>query len=185
MVYWLCECECGNTVIRTSKALRKGITTSCGCNSICDITRQRFGKLTAIERTEQLRHGSYVWKCQCDCGNTCYYSVNELKSGCQSCGCQTKTHLKAVHTEYFQHNTQINKIKSDKPAKNNTSGKRGVSWNRFTGKWVAVISFQRNRYYLGSYNDLKEAIAAREQAEKHIYGEFLKWYEENKKSGKE
>lgn len=184
-VYWLCQCDCGNTVLRTSKALRKGYTTSCGCNSITDLTGEHFGMLTVLERTEQRRHRSYVWKCRCDCGNICYYSLNELKSGCQSCGCKTKIHMKNVHAEYFNHNTQINKIKSDKPAKNNTSGKRGVSWNRFTQKWVACIMFQRKRYYLGSYNDLQEAISARKQAEEHIYGEFLKWYEENKKSGKE
>ena len=33
-VYWLCECDCGNTTIVEASKLKSGHTTSCGCNQI-------------------------------------------------------------------------------------------------------------------------------------------------------
>lgn len=30
--YWLCQCACGNKVVRGKSAMRKGTTTSCGCD---------------------------------------------------------------------------------------------------------------------------------------------------------
>ena len=53
-----------------------------------DITNQRFGKLVALNPTDERKHGSIVWKCQCDCGNIHYVSTENLLSGnTQSCGC--------------------------------------------------------------------------------------------------
>lgn len=28
---WICKCDCGNEIVVTGKALRKGTTQSCGC----------------------------------------------------------------------------------------------------------------------------------------------------------
>lgn len=53
-----------------------------------NIARQRFGKLIAIEPTEKKdANGSIVWRCQCDCGNTSFVSVNTLRRQI-SCGCE-------------------------------------------------------------------------------------------------
>ena len=95
-VVWECSCECGNTAFITAKSLRNGNTQSCGClhkdtirkNFSKDITNQRFGNLVAIKPTDERRHGSIVWECQCDCGNTHYASTELLLAGrCKSCGC--------------------------------------------------------------------------------------------------
>ncbi len=45
----------------------------------------------------------------------------------------------------------------------NTSGYTGVT--RSKGKWVASISVNKFRYRLGAYDELEDAIAARQQAE--------------------
>ena len=29
--HWLCKCDCGNKVTRSKSGLRKGLSTSCGC----------------------------------------------------------------------------------------------------------------------------------------------------------
>jgi len=58
-----------------------------GCKLI-DLTGKRFGKLVAIEPTEERRGGSVVWKCQCNCGKTSFVSSRNLISGrTKSCGC--------------------------------------------------------------------------------------------------
>lgn len=37
--------------------------------------------------------------------------------------------------------------------------------------------FQKKKHYLGRFEDKDEAIKVRKEAEKNIFGEFLKWYE--------
>lgn len=93
---WLCQCDCGNQKIVLTRSLRSGNTQSCGClhkeivakNFSRDITNQKFGNLIAIEPTQDRKHGSVVWKCQCDCGNIHYTTAELLLNGkTKSCGC--------------------------------------------------------------------------------------------------
>ena len=39
----------------------------------------------------------------------------------------------------------------------NTSGYKGVSWDRKSGKWLAQISVKNKKIYLGRYDDLETA----------------------------
>lgn len=55
---------------------------------------------------------------------------------------------------------------------NNSSGKTGVSWDRTKQVWVANIRVHNKQKFLGYYNDINEAIIAREKAEEKYYGEF-------------
>lgn len=52
---------------------------------------------------------------------------------------------------------------------NNTSGFRGVSWFRPSGKWWARIGHNGRRVSLGHYSDLISAVAARMAAERAMY----------------
>lgn len=53
-----------------------------------DITGQKFGRLTALEPTNERYHGSVVWKCQCKCGGEYLGPTLSLLSGrVKSCGC--------------------------------------------------------------------------------------------------
>ena len=49
---------------------------------------------------------------------------------------------------------------------NNTSGHPGVCWNKRKSKWVAQITHNQKQIYLGCFNTVEEAIAARKAAEK-------------------
>ena len=92
---WQCECDCGNKRSVESANLTNGRVTSCGCvikTRLIDLSGQRFGKLLAIERTENVGNGT-MWKCQCDCENKTIVNVNAyaLRSGhTRSCGCIAK-----------------------------------------------------------------------------------------------
>ena len=55
---------------------------------IKDLTGQKFGKLIALEPTDQKRNKSVVWKCRCECGNIVYATSRNLQIGdIKSCGC--------------------------------------------------------------------------------------------------
>lgn len=54
----------------------------------------------------------------------------------------------------------------------NTSGVKGVCWAKDTKKWQAQITWGGRQLYLGQFYKLKDAAAARAQAEKGIFGEF-------------
>lgn len=50
--------------------------------------------------------------------------------------------------------------------KNNSSGVRGVSWNKGSNTWIASIQYNKKFYSLGSSKDFTEAVYLRYTAEK-------------------
>lgn len=54
---------------------------------LIDLTGQRFGRLTVIERCGVATSGHALWECVCDCGNHHTTTSNQLHSGTKSCGC--------------------------------------------------------------------------------------------------
>lgn len=62
--------------------------------------------------------------------------------------------------------------KNKKVYKTNTSGISGVVWNKKNKKWIAKICYNYKQKFLGSFNNLEDAIIARLKAEKEYYGEF-------------
>jgi hypothetical protein len=71
-----------------------------------DLTKQEFGRLTAIEPTKKRCGTHIIWECLCKCGNKCLVSSGNLKSGnTQSCGClvlDTNTTHGMSHTSEYQ-----------------------------------------------------------------------------------
>lgn len=53
-----------------------------------DISGQKFGRLTAVERIDTDKRGELIWLCQCECGNTTKVRSSHLRNGrTKSCGC--------------------------------------------------------------------------------------------------
>lgn len=68
---------------------------------LVDLTGKKFGKLTVIERTENIGN-RVAWLCKCDCGNEKVVRGDDLKTGnTKSCGCY-RDEFKRVHG----HNTK-------------------------------------------------------------------------------
>ncbi len=167
-------------------------TRSCGCYNISknqfkneDITGKTFGRLTAIRPTDKkVSNGATIWECRCSCGNITYSSIGLLKKGgVRSCGCLStensikngKNAGKTIKEEYCIAGTNINNLTA-KIRKNNTSGIKGVCWDKRRNKWLAQIRFQGHNYHLGRYTKIEDAAEARKEAEKNIFGDFLDWY---------
>ena len=117
------------------------------------------------------------WKCVCDCGNETVVGQTLLQTGkTKSCGClqaeQIKDNMKFIDGTSV---TMLLARKSGAPIASNTSGHNGVYRNKRTGKWTAQITFKGKTYYLGSFAELRDAIAARKRGEE-MYDVFLDWY---------
>jgi hypothetical protein len=56
----------------------------------------------------------------------------------------------------------------------NTSGYRGVSWDKTRNKWVSVITKNQKRMHLGYFECIKEAYKIYCNAAKKYHGEFAK-----------
>lgn len=55
-----------------------------------NLTGLRFGRLVAVEATQERSHGCVVWSCRCDCGKWKELRGPHLtrqKSPVRSCGC--------------------------------------------------------------------------------------------------
>lgn len=56
--------------------------------------------------------------------------------------------------------------------KSNTSGHKGVQWNKRLSKWVACIQVDKKSKHLGVFENYDDAVFVREQAEEKYYGEY-------------
>ena len=69
--------------------------------------------------------------------------------------------------------TQISRLTSTKLISTNTSGCRGVYFDKRTGLWRARLKFKGKLMNFGSYKTFEEAVKSRKDSEQQIYGEYL------------
>lgn len=138
--WWKCECKaCGKIKSFRSSVIKK--SKSCGCirnhnplsekakkqlqnmqqkNSL-DLIGQRFSKLVVLSYAPEDKqvyyngHHKRTWLCQCDCGNQCYVTTENLRRGdTPSCGCITRENrhkqLKDLSGQKFGHLLVLNYI---------------------------------------------------------------------------
>lgn len=56
--------------------------------------------------------------------------------------------------------------------KNNTSGYKGVSWHKKTGKWSVGIYYNYKRIYIGLFKNIKNAAKAYNDKAVELYGDY-------------
>jgi hypothetical protein len=56
----------------------------------------------------------------------------------------------------------------------NTSGRKGVTWNRRCAKWQAGIKVNGRSYHLGLFDSIDDAHDAYANAAKQFYGEYAR-----------
>lgn len=160
---WKCKCvKCGRIKEFSVYKLVNNTISRCECQSSAyKLLNNKIGLLTVIG----VVNGKC--KCKCECGNEIIVTVSDL---CwrRSCGCMGDIE-ETKHTKLTWVVNNGQKLRSD-----NTSGVRGVL--RANGKWGARITFQKETYWLGTFDEKKDAIAARKEAEYHLYRDFLEWY---------
>lgn len=184
---WLCKCSCGNTIITTGKLLRKGETKSCGCiktkpnrykfkDNICIATTfSGVQHIFDIEDYDKVKN--ITWRLT-DFG----YIYGVYKNKKQVFIHQLITDFKYSTIDHINGNKLDNRKCNLRPAtpsqnamnRHNTpkSGYIGVYQRKDNNKWAAKICINYKPIYLGSFDNIEDAIIARLKAEKKYCGEF-------------
>lgn len=61
---------------------------------------------------------------------------------------------------------------ASKTYSNNTSGRKGVYWDKNRNKWLVTITVNKKTHHIGRYDNFDDAVKAREDAEKKYHKEF-------------
>lgn len=106
-VKWLCRCECGTERYVLERSLAYHGTESCGClrkervSQVLgvDLTGQKFGELTVLQRSEKRGRAGVQWLCRCSCGAEYEVSGTLLMTGRRT-RCGSKVHeKKRIYTD--------------------------------------------------------------------------------------
>lgn len=128
---WLCQCECGNTVVVSStNLLRTNSTKSCGClrhtssPTLIDLRGKTFGKLKVIEKDPDSKPGKAKWICECKCGNIVSVLSDSLRNGkTRSCGCARSQIKHDLTNQTFGFLNVIEPVKNERIKGNETRWK--------------------------------------------------------------
>jgi hypothetical protein len=71
--------------------------------------------------------------------------------------------------------THAQNMQNQKAQASNTSGYKGVSFHKHTGKWVANIRCNGKQNHLGLFDTPQVASIAYIEAAKRLHGEFASW----------
>lgn len=79
-------------------------------SKLIDLSGQRFGRLTVIER-KGTQCGHPTWRCLCDCGEETIVASNHLRSGAvTSCGCFRQESITRKNTMHNGTKTRLFRI---------------------------------------------------------------------------
>ncbi|KKN85523.1 hypothetical protein LCGC14_0278460 [marine sediment metagenome] len=108
---------------------------------------QQFGRLTIIKRVGTGQFGSALWKCACECGNSCIVTSQVFTGKLTSCGCWHKEHCSRIgkSNQLPYGESEFNAIYSNykRQAKN-----RGLRFDLNKKRFRKLIS--KNCVYCGS-----------------------------------
>lgn len=121
-IMWHCRCDCGREKDVGARALKTGMSMSCGCLQkervsealTDDLVGRKFAHLTVVSRNGSWYPKNYngltikggvraVWHCKCDCGGECDAVGELLKNGdITSCGCSHTSKYEFYVAEYLE-----------------------------------------------------------------------------------
>ncbi|WP_026326784.1 hypothetical protein [Paenibacillus ginsengihumi] len=142
-----------------------------------DLSGQRFGRLVAKRIIGKAAKNSNVWILDCDCGGQAQASTHNLIQGhVRSCGCLKKD-TDRINLEQSMLDKTVDGVRvpllSQKIRSDNSSGHKGVSFDKRSGKWRAYIGIKGKFIDLGLYSDIADAVAARKAGEEKYHAPYI------------
>lgn len=183
------ECSCGETTYVAKSPLLNGLSESCGCAS-----KERIAdahKTHGLAGTKPYN----IWanmRSRCNNPNTTFYnnyggrgivhqeSWRYFENFWEDMG---PTYVEGFELDRIDPNGNYTKENcrwaddctqayNKRQYSNNTSGKTGVVLNKRSQKWIVTINVNKERVYVGTFENIEDAVSAREEAEVKFYGEL-------------
>lgn len=197
----VCDCNNKNTIKVTSDKLKNGHTKSCGClkkERIINFNKETKRKYNTYDLTGDYGIGyteegemfyfdfedydkikNYYWSYDTNnyiCTRIDNYTLYFHRLIMNPLDDEMIDHINHIVYDNRKYNLRIctlsqnfyNKIKTNR----NTSGVKGVSWNTKREKWVSQINVEKQAIFLGYFDNFKDAVDTRKQAEIKYHGEF-------------
>lgn len=167
-----------------TKILREA--TICDEVAIIPLTR---GKIAVVDAVDAAVIAARLWFCY-PSGNTFYAATHSRDAGKQISIPLHRMILQPPDGLFVDHidgdglnnrrsnlraATRSENIRNRRTNTNNTSGYKGVSFNRKLGVWVSYIFIDGRNKYLGKFREPQEAHHAYCAAAKKYYGEFARF----------
>lgn len=183
-VRWLCECECGGSIILKSSALKNG-STSCGC---AYKRREKHGHTVKAEPSPTftswhammqrcLNPNHQAYQLYGAIGITVCERWRDFSNFLEDMGERPEgTTLNRINgaeiysLETCEWATYSLQAYDQKKRSTNKSGVTGVCWDKRMNKWEAYISVDKKKVSLGFFDDVPSAAEARRCAELKYYG---------------
>lgn len=199
-IVWHCKCDCGNEIDVKSTSLTSGNTKSCGClsretsrrNGINTRKRNEYDLsgeygigLTSkkekfyfdIEYYDKIK--DYTWS-----KNPEGYVISTPFGQILRMHILIMNPSKGHDIDHINHDVADNRkanlrecehyqnIIATKTYSNNTSGRKGVYYDKSRNKWMAILTVNKKTINLGRFNMYDEAVKARENAERIYHKDF-------------
>ena len=177
-VVWHCSCDCGSTLDVVSTSLSSNHTNSCGCYLKERITvHNMWGTPTytswdrMIQRctnSKDMNYHHYGGRSISVCGRwlesfeNFHEDMGERPSETSLDRVDVNKGYSVENCRWASHTTQA---RNTRTPITNTSGTKGVSYNKSYNKWEVYIGVDKKRIRLGYFDDLASAIACRREGE--------------------
>lgn len=197
---WKCQCDCGNIIYVPSGSLKTNNTKSCGCLHKDSMKEMgvKLRKLNQYDLSGEFGIGFTSKGEQFLFDKEDYEIINQYTWRINDQGYaltipfgkQIRMHVLIMNSDLTKEVDHINGIRHDNRKSNlricehyqniinsktrtdNTSGKRGVYWDKSRNKWVVIITVNNKSHHIGRYSIFEDAVKAREEAEVKYFGEY-------------
>lgn len=116
-----------------------------------DMTGRVYERLTVVAVAGKAKHGQYMWRCHCECGNKTTVTGGDLRSGhTTSCGCAQRGKISAARKVHGQTETPLHVRWKNMIQR--TSDPNSSSYANYGGRGITVCERWREPNGLGFAN---------------------------------
>lgn len=196
--FWKCKCECGNMIVVKGASLRNGHTKSCGCyhkkvsqkQGINNRKQNKYDLTSCDYGIGFTKDGDkfYFDKKYYDfIKDFCWYKDEKGYIKCKrkhnislhryvmSLTVDSMSGLEVDHINNKPYDNRIINLRLVTSSQNkmNRRNIKGIYFDKKKKKYIATITKDKVKHYLGSYDTKEKAISIRKKAEKNMFGDFM------------